>query len=184
MTRIGKRIGLAAFSLCFLMAVVVASESRSGSLAARRAIGDKDSKRLRSTISVAANDGQRAAARSSDGSMAFCLPAKNSWPCLQNNIKPEDVVSAALSKPGMSHRNETKVTVDQTLQRLKAHCRKRKLVDANGREIYFYRLAGCWGNPPADYQEILQRQSEELQKLKKHYHVIEMTCNPSGEQIQ
>jgi hypothetical protein len=36
------------------------------------------------------------------------------------------------------------------------------------------------GNPPADYQEILQRQREELEKLKKQYTVIEMTCNPEG----
>ena len=84
----------------------------------------------------------------------------------------------------MSHGRVTKVTVNETLKRLQAHCRKRKLVDARGKEIYFYRLAGCWGNPPLDYQEILQRQSEELQKLRKHYHVIEMTCNPSGGQIQ
>jgi hypothetical protein len=118
-----------------------------------------------------------------DGAKALELSPNSSWPCLQSDIKPDDVVSAALSKPGMSNGSEAKVTVDQTLKRLNAHCRKGKLIDAKGKEIYFYRLAGCWGNPPADYQEVLQRQSEELEKLKRHYRVIEMTCNPSGEQI-
>jgi hypothetical protein len=57
------------------------------------------------------------------------------------------------------------------------------LFDAHGREIYFYRLSGCWGNPPADYQEILARQREELSKLRKRYHVIEMTCSSAGVEI-
>jgi len=69
------------------------------------------------------------------------------------------------------------------LSNLKARCKRGKLVDANGREIYLYRLAGCWGNPPADYRKFFKRQSEELQKLKKHYHVIEMTCQSFREQI-
>jgi len=72
------------------------------------------------------------------------------------------------------------VTVEQKLRELRARCRRGKLVDASGREIYFYRLQGCWGNPPEDYQQILQRQQQEIQRLKKRYTVIEMTCNPSG----
>ena len=100
--------------------------------------------------------------------------------CLQKEVQSTDVVSAPMKKPG---RKSRAVTVADTLKQLNARCKRGKLLDANGREIYFYRLAGCWGNPPEGYQEILQRQGEELQKLKKHYHVIEMTCNPSGEQI-
>jgi len=73
-----------------------------------------------------------------------------------------------------------KTTVEQRLIELDARCDKGKLVDAAGKEIYFYRLKGCWGNPPPDYQEILQRQNEELEKLRKRYTVIEMTCNPEG----
>ncbi len=72
------------------------------------------------------------------------------------------------------------VTVEQKLVELKARCRRGKLVDRSGKEIRFYRLAGCWGNPPADYREILERQRRELEKLKKRYTVIELTCNPDG----
>ena len=67
------------------------------------------------------------------------------------------------------------------LKQLKARCRKGKLVDAKGKEIRFFRLQGCWGNPPEDYQEILTRQAQELENLRKQYRVIEMTCNESGE---
>lgn len=68
----------------------------------------------------------------------------------------------------------------QKLKELKARCRKRKLVDARGREIRFYQLVGCWGNPPDDYQQQLERQAKELAKLRKRYRVIEMMCNSSG----
>jgi hypothetical protein len=73
-----------------------------------------------------------------------------------------------------------KTTVEQRLIELDAHCDNGKLVDAAGKEIYFYRLKGCWGNPPADYQEILEQQNEHLEQLRKRYTVIEMTCNPEG----
>jgi len=183
MNGIGKGIGIALVSLCFLMATMVSPEYGSGSLAAPPSIKHANASMLltRKASEAQANcNGARG--RDRDGARTFLLGPKNSWPCLQKNIKPGDVVSAAPSKPGNGR--GAQVTVDQTLRRLTAHCRRGKLVDANGREIYFYRLNGCWGNPPEDYQEILQRQSEELQKLKKHYHVIEMTCNPSGGQIQ
>jgi len=55
------------------------------------------------------------------------------------------------------------------------------LVDAKGTEIRFYQLIGCWGNPPDDYQEQLARQTKELANLRKRYHVIEMTCDSSGD---
>jgi hypothetical protein len=72
------------------------------------------------------------------------------------------------------------VTVRQQLSKLKARCRRGKLVDRRGKEIRFYRLAGCWGNPPADYLEILEGQRRELEELKKKYTVIELTCQPAG----
>jgi hypothetical protein len=97
--------------------------------------------------------------------------------CLPEEIKPSDVVS---SQPVGSSKVVKKVTVKEKLIQLKASCKQGKLVDATGKEIRFFRLEGCWGNPPADYQEILQKQSEELEKLKKRYTLIEMTCNPKG----
>ena len=102
--------------------------------------------------------------------------------CLPEGTKLTDVVSAIIARPGAGPAASKKITVEQKLLELKARCKKGKLVDASGREIRFYRLVGCWGNPPADYQEILARQTEEVEKLKKKYTVIEMTCNPDGTQ--
>jgi len=96
---------------------------------------------------------------------AGCLPAGRTM---------ADVVSV-----GMGGKN--KVTVADELARLHAYCSgNRVLYDGNGKEIYFYNLTGCWGNPPADYQEQLQRQDEEIRQLERRYTVIRMTCNPSG----
>ena len=106
-------------------------------------------------------------------SLATCLPA---------DIKLDDVVEA--TSRGVANGEASgvkKVTVEQKLHELKATCNKgNKLVDANGKQIVFYHLTGCWGNPPFDYQDILRKQREELDKLKEQYTVIEMTCNPSG----
>jgi hypothetical protein len=75
------------------------------------------------------------------------------------------------------------ITVAEKLASLKARCKKGMLIDGHGRQIYFFQLAGCWGNPPDNYQEILENQNTELIRLRKRYTVIEMTCNPSGIQI-
>lgn len=97
--------------------------------------------------------------------------------CLPPAITMTDVVSAQFDK---STNSVKKITVGQKLTEMKAHCKRGKLVDASGKEIHFYSLTGCWGNPPADYQEILQKQNDELEKLRKRCTVIEMTCNPDG----
>jgi len=110
-------------------------------------------------------------------------PGNNTDSCLPAGIKPADVVSTQAVKPGADRDEVKTITVAQKLKELRARCRKRKLVDAGGREIRFYRLIGCWGNPPDDYQEQLERQAKELAKLRKRYRVIEMTCDPSGQQI-
>jgi hypothetical protein len=107
----------------------------------------------------------------SQSSLAKCLPP---------DIKLSDVVDAANGQSAGS-RN---VTVEQRLNDLKATCNgDNKLVDGNGKQIVFYRLTGCWGNPPENYQEILQKQRDEIDKLKQQYTVIEITCNPSGIRI-
>jgi hypothetical protein len=102
--------------------------------------------------------------------------------CLPDDIKATDVVSVQVVKPGATGGEAKRVTVEQELIAMKARCDKGKLLDASGKEVRFYRLVGCWGNPPADYQEILAHQTEEIEKLKKKYTVIEMTCNPEGSQ--
>lgn len=110
----------------------------------------------------------------------FAAPAHRFQACLPEGIKSTDIVSAQLVRSAAGGREVKKITVAQKLTEMQARCKKNKLVDAAGKEIYFYRLQGCWGNPPADYQEILQQQQSELEKLKKRYTVIEMTCNPDG----
>ena len=106
-------------------------------------------------------------------SLAKCLPA---------DIKLNDVVVATSSGYAKGQAVEVhRVTVEQTLTELKATCNSdNKLVDGKGRQIVFYHLTGCWGNPPQGYQDILRKQQEEINKLKEQYTVIEMTCNPSG----
>ena len=118
-------------------------------------------------------------------SVFFCLSFLNTTPahfraCLPAGIKATDIVSAQRVR---STGVVKSITVEDKLTELKARCKKGKLVDASGKEIYFFRMTGCWGNPPPDYQEILERQNEELKKLRKRYSVIEMTCNPDGVQI-
>ena len=100
--------------------------------------------------------------------------------CLPVGIQPTDVVSAQKARAG-NHGKVVTVTVAEKLKELRAGCRKHKLVDARGTEIRFYRNIGCWGNPPDDYQQQLERQAKDLAKLRKRYRVIEMTCNSSGE---
>jgi hypothetical protein len=99
--------------------------------------------------------------------------------CLPKNIKPTDVVSTKLVHTANGDVVE-KVTVEQSLIGLEAACKNGALVDGAGKEIYFYKLIGCWGNVPPNHQEILERQQAELEILKRQYSVIEMTCNPSG----
>ncbi len=72
------------------------------------------------------------------------------------------------------------VTVGQTLKKIKAKCLKGKLVDVKRKEIRFYTLTGCWGNPPEGYLEILANQQKEIADLKKRFKVIEITCNANG----
>jgi hypothetical protein len=101
--------------------------------------------------------------------------------CLPQGINATDVVSIQAARPGKNSEAVT-VTVAQKLKELKARCRKHKLVDSRGREIRFYQLVGCWGNPPADYRQQLERQARELATLRRRYRVIEMTCSTSDDE--
>jgi len=90
--------------------------------------------------------------------------------CLPKDVRADEAVS-------YGNNGKSILTVEKKLAEMKAGCRRGKLVDAKGREIRFFRVS-CWGNPPEDYQEIRQREDEELAKLKKRYAVIVFGCNP------
>lgn len=112
--------------------------------------------------------------------LLICLPwgdgtNKRFVVCLPASIGLEEVVSTPKLKSTTVTASK-RVTVRETLSRLRARCKKGKLVDGAGREIRFYRLVGCWGNPPDNYQEQLARQNQELQRLKKKYTVVEIPC--------
>jgi hypothetical protein len=67
-------------------------------------------------------------------------------------------------------------TVASKLAELSARCKNKKLFTRNGKEIRIVQLIGCWGNPPEDYQEQVQRQQREIEELRKKYIVIEIPC--------
>ena len=90
--------------------------------------------------------------------------------CLPKDVQADEVVS-------YGRNGKQNVTVEKKLIELKARCRSGKLVDAKNKEIRFFRVS-CWGNPPTDYLEIQKRESKELEKLRKRYTVIVMTCDP------
>jgi hypothetical protein len=116
-------------------------------------------------------------------SVAFTSVAFDAGPtccaCLPDGIKPTDPVSYLMLKPGI-RKGKQFITVGEKLAELRARCRKGKLVDRTGREIRFFQMTGCWGNPPEGYQEILDEQTRELSRLKKRYTVIELSCNSGG----
>ena len=100
--------------------------------------------------------------------------------CLPSHIKPETVIASVAVKLKNGVVTERPVTVRETLKKLGARCCGPKLLDRKGREIRFFTLQGCWGNPPADYLEILAAQAKEIKELKKKYTVIEIQCRVGG----
>jgi len=87
--------------------------------------------------------------------------------CLPENIRLEQVVSYG----------ERNVTVEETLEAMNATCENGKLLDQNKKEIRFFRIA-CFGNPPYNYDEIRQREQEEIARLQQNYSVIVIECDP------
>ena len=113
--------------------------------------------------------------------VGICARAQSgNFDCLPDGVKTSDVVSVERRGPGQVTK---RVTVGDKLKQLQARCRRGRLYSSRGRQIYFYHLTGCWGRPPADYLDILQRQRDELRKLRRRYTVIEMTCNPGDDLI-
>lgn len=98
-------------------------------------------------------------------------------PCMPAEI---DLDNAVLIETGMGNQSaKAKVTVRIRLAQLKARCKNAKLVDGRGRQIRFYNLIGCWGNPPADYEALLKQQAGEIKRLQKRYTVIQIPCAQS-----
>ncbi len=98
------------------------------------------------------------------------------YDCLPSDVTVDTVVSFQASPTSKGGQNAVPVTVKQTLKKLKARCSHGKLTAGTGKRVYFYHLQGCWGNPPADYLAILDEQKKEIEKLKRTYALIELTC--------
>lgn len=93
--------------------------------------------------------------------------------CLPEGFKLSDIVSySEKGKGGGEH-----LTIKDKLIEMKAQCKEGKLIHKKGREIRFFKFA-CFGNPPIDYDEIAQKEREELEKLQKDYTVIVIACDP------
>ncbi len=111
----------------------------------------------------------------------FGIPCMaQTYRCLSSDVKETDIVEVRTltSKAGKDYTE--KITVKDKLNKMRSRCAKGKLVDGKRREIRFYFLQGCWGNPPADYLEIEKRQRRDIEQLKKRYTVIEMACDRGG----
>jgi hypothetical protein len=68
-------------------------------------------------------------------------------------------------------------TLQQRVIELGGHCAGNTLVQWDGKPIFLFYLTGCWGNPPNDYDLILQKQADEITKLKEQYTVLEILCD-------
>jgi hypothetical protein len=62
-----------------------------------------------------------------------------------------------------------KTTVGEMLRELGASLQGGKVIDATGRELYFYRVQNVHPKDPHP-----QNTEEEIEELEKHYHVIRM----------
>ncbi len=97
--------------------------------------------------------------------------------CIPDDVNADDfaVVNGVPTKA--KEPSEKRPTVKDQLNAIGARCLRQKLIDRRGRQVKFYLLKGCWGNPPADYLEILDRQRDELKRMRKRYTVIEISCD-------
>jgi hypothetical protein len=93
--------------------------------------------------------------------------ASKQFDCLPNDVKADDIVSYG----------DKDISVQEKLVELNADCVDGRLVDGARREIRFFRVA-CFGNPPSNYDEIRQREQEEIARLRQDYTVIVIQCNP------
>jgi hypothetical protein len=97
---------------------------------------------------------------------------------------PANVDLDAATEPSGPGQSMKKMNVSNRLLQLRAHCVRSTLRDGKGKQIRFYQLVGCWGNPPDDYQEVLRHQSDELRRLERKYTVIRISCSSDPRLIQ
>jgi hypothetical protein len=108
------------------------------------------------------------------------LAVSSLWSCQRKAVKaaepfadlPDDIKLNSIVSYGKKN-----LTVQEKLIQLRAYSENGALVDGNKKEIRFYRRA-CFGNPPHNYDEIRQREREEIARLQQSYTVIIMECNP------
>jgi hypothetical protein len=99
--------------------------------------------------------------------------------CLPSDITLETIVETKQTRSATGAMTLSE-TVSQRLKKMKARCKAGALIDRNGKQIRFYKLQSCWGNPPADYLEILDAEKDKLRLLKKKFTVIEIGCDSTG----
>ncbi len=102
----------------------------------------------------------------------------DSWSsCLPEGVKLSSEIREEVHDP--ANVKPKPKTLQSRLIELKARCKNKRLIAGNAKEIRIVPLIGCWGNPPEDYQEQLDRQERELKELRKRYIVIEIPCTSS-----
>ena len=112
-------------------------------------------------------------------------PTDRFTPCLPAGVtlKSEVVDYTSLLRltdvPESSDSRRRPRTVKSILSELKAQCKSGTLKDGEGKEIRIVQLIGCWGNPPEDYQEQMDRQRREIEALRQKYIVLEIPCTPT-----
>ena len=110
-----------------------------------------------------------------------CVPCiAHTYPCLTSDVKETDISEVRIDTTKDGKPITEKITVRDVLKKLKAGCVRGKLVDGKGKEIRFYFVHNCWGNPPEDYLERLEKQRKDLENLQRQFTVIQMTCNPTA----
>jgi hypothetical protein len=92
--------------------------------------------------------------------------------CLQEGFQLSDKISDGDAVSLAKH----SLTVEAYLAKVKAKCKRGKLFDAKGKEIRLFRPS-CFGNRPDNYREIVQKETEELARLKKRYRVLTIACD-------
>ena len=97
--------------------------------------------------------------------------------CLPEGIKLTSEIFE--ESDGSSNAKRKPKTLQAKLTDLRARCKNRKLVTRNGKEIRIVQLIGCWGNPPEDYREQMDRQQRDIKELSKKYVVIQIPCTPN-----